>query len=83
MMASLAQKKSSRGIFVQAYLTMTVIDITDKECMHITGSDGQEKTKKQSVLTRSKKGRCEQEQNHTASTAVADDIDFGGGIAFS
>lgn len=60
---------------------MVVIEITDKGYMHITGSDGQEKTMKKNVFTRSEKGRyCEQEQNHTA---VADDIDFGGGIAFS
>lgn len=63
---------------------MVVIEITDKECMHITGSDVQEKTKKKNIFTRSEKGRyCEQERNHPASTAVADDIDFGGGIAFS
>lgn len=63
---------------------MVVIEITDKACMHIAGSDGQQKTMKKNVFTRSEKGRyCEQERNYTASTAVADDIDFGGGIAFS
>lgn len=69
---------------MQACPPMVVIEITDKDCMHITGSNGQEKTMKSNVFTRSEKGRyCEQERNQTASAAVADDIDFGGGIAFS
>lgn len=69
---------------MQACLPLAVIEITDKDCLHITGSDGQQKTTKKNIFTRSEKGRyCEQERNHTASTAVADDIDFGGGIAFS
>lgn len=46
---------------------------------------GGRKTTKKNVFTRSEKGRyCEQERKaRTASAAAADDIDFGGGIAFS
>lgn len=44
-------------------LLMLVIEITDKDCMLITGSDGKEKTTKKNVFTRSEKGRyCERER---------------------
>lgn len=69
---------------MQACLPLVVIEITDKLCMHITGSDWKRKPRGKMFSQRVRKEDIvNKSKNHPASAAVADDIDFGGEIAFS
>lgn len=69
---------------MQACLPVVMMEITDKDCMHITGSERRRKLRRKMFLQGVRKEDIVNEsKNHPASAAVADDIDFGGGIAFS